>query len=176
MEGFNKYAKAGLSAFVTHQIREYTLMADTLNRAIALHPNLSPLPQGMNSVPTGKIENLLWVGGQLTKQQGSLLKYNVTAKFGLLGPSIGDIDIYGDISARFKLFGDSVTIAGYGWFKNEETPFLMNNYVSNHFIWKNDFGKVRNYRIGGKLNIPHTRTLINVGIENVENHIYFNEH
>ena len=176
LEGFNKYAKAGLSAFVTHQIREYTLMADTLNRAIALHPNLSPLPQRMNSVPTGKIENLLWVGGQLTKQQGSLLKYNVTAKFGLLGPSIGDIDIYGDISARFKLFGDSVTISGYGWFKNEETPFLMNNYVSNHFIWKNDFGKVRNYRIGGKLNIPHTRTLINVGIENVENHIYFNEH
>lgn len=174
LEGFNKYAKAGLSAFATHQIRNYNLVADTLDRSISIIDGLSPLPNGMISVPTGKTQNLFWVGGQLTKQKGSLLTYNVTAKFGLLGDVIGDVDVSGDISTRFKLFGDSVKITGYGWFKNEEAPFLMKKFVSNHFIWDNDFGKVRNYRIGGKLVIPHTKSNINIGIENVENYIYFN--
>ena len=176
LEGFNKYAKMGLSAFATHQVRKYTLMEDPINRdSINEMTTLTPLPGGMVRVPTGKLENLLWVGGQLTKQQGALLKYNVTAKFGLIGPSLGDVDVNGDISTKFKLFGDSVAISAYGWFKNETAPYLMENYVSNHFIWQNDFSKVQNYRFGGKLDIPHTRTFINVGLENITNYIYFNE-
>lgn len=175
LEGFNKYAKAGLSAFATHQIRKYTLMSDSINRTNGLLPGLDPLPNNMIAVPSGKTENLLWLGGQLTKQQGALLKYQATAKFGVIGSIAGDIDISGDISAKFKLLKDSVTITGYGAFKNEQAQFLMENYVSNHFIWENDFSKVRNYRVGGRLDIPHTRTQINVGVENIENHIYFNE-
>lgn len=175
LEGFHKYAKAGLSAFATHQIRRYNLVTDTLDRSILVPDGLSPLPNGLKNVPTGKTENLFWIGGQLTKQQGSLLTYNATAKFGVIGPVAGDVDITGDITTRFKLFGDTVSITGYGWFKNEESPFLMKQFVSNHFIWNNDFSKVRNYRAGGKLTIPHTRTIVNVGVENVENHIYFNE-
>lgn len=174
LEGFNKYAKAGLSAFATHQIRNYNLVSDTLDRSIPIIDGLSPLPNGMQSAPIGKTENLFWVGGQLSKQHGKLLTYNATAKFGLIGDVIGDINITGDISTRFKLLGDSVTITGYGWFKNEEAPFLMKKFVSNHFIWDNDFSKVRNYRVGGKLIVPHTYSILNVGVENVENYIYFN--
>ena len=166
LEGFHKYAKFGLSAFATHQIRDYKLRHDS----VFLY-----LPNGMTELPTGRTQNLLWVGGQLTKQRGALLNYDVTAKFGLLGPSLGDVDVSGNISTRFKMLGDSVTIAGYGWFKNESAPFLMENYVSNHFIWKNNFSKVRNYRIGGTLKVPHIGTFLNIGVENVENHIYFNE-
>jgi len=171
LEGFHKYAKFGLSAFATHQVRKYTLMSYQTDSSISVYP----LPVGITNLPTGKIENLLWVGGQLTKQRGSLLKYNITAKFGLLGPSLGNVDVSGDVSTKFKLFGDSVSITGYGWFKNENAPYLMNNFVSNHFIWKNDFKMLRNYRVGGKLEIPHTRTFINVGFENIENAIYFND-
>lgn len=35
-------------------------------------------------------------------------------------------------------------------------------------------GKTRSLRFGGILDIPHTRTRINAGVENVQNHIYFN--
>lgn len=174
LEGFNKYAKAGLSVFATHQIRKYTLVADTLDHTTEM-TNLTPLPENLRGIPTNTTENLFWVGGQLTKQQGDLLRYNVTGKFGVIGPVAGDININGDITTRFKLFGDSVSIAAYGWFKNEEAPLLIKQFVSNHFIWNNDFGKVRNYRIGGRLNVPHTHSVLNVGVENVENYIYFNE-
>lgn len=173
LEGFNKYAKAGIAAYVTHEIRKYNQTLDTITPG-------GVLPEGMSAYPVEKIkpseqQNLLWVGGQLTKQQGSLLKYNITGQVGLLGPAIGDVDITGEISANFKLFGDTVSIIGYGSFQNEETPYLMNNYVSNHFIWKNNFGKERRLKFGGKLNIPHTNTFINIGAENLQNYVYFND-
>lgn len=175
LEGFHKYAKAGLAAYITHEIRKYTQTIDTLNRSQTLPSGIDPFPNGITSISPSHTQNLLWVGGQLTKQQGSFLRYNATAQFGLIGDVIGDIDISGNISTRFKLFNDTVSITAYGHFKNEEAPYLMNNYLSNHFVWQNDFGKTRRFRIGGKLDIPHTKTFINVGIENLQNYIYFNE-
>ena len=66
-------------------------------------------------------------------------------------------------------------VTAYGLFANEAAPYLMQNYVSNYFMWQNDFGKTRRFRVGGEIAVPHTSTLVNVGIENVQNHIYFNE-
>lgn len=173
LEGFNKYAKAGLAAYATHQIRKYTQTTDTIDRITTLPEGLSPYP--VSKVPHKSSENLLWIGAQLTKQQGSLLRYNATAQFGIAGPVAGDIDIDGNLSTRFKLLGDSVTLTAYGKFSNQEAPYLMNHYVSNHFIWENDFGKIRRFRVGGKLNIPQTKSFLNVGVENLQNYIYFNE-
>lgn len=173
LEGFHKYAKAGLAAYATHEFRRYTQTTDTIDRVIELPEELTPYP--VAKVPGQANQNLLWVGAQLTKQRGSILTYDVTAEFGVVGDVAGDVKVNGNVSTRFKLFGDSVTISGYGLFKNEATPYLMNHYVSNHFIWDNDFDKTRTLRFGGILNIPHTRTRINVGVENVQNHIYFNE-
>ena len=155
LEGFNKYAKARLAAYATHQIRKYTQTTDTIDRITTLPEGLSPYP--VSKVPHKSSENLLWIGAQLTKQQGSLLRYNATAQFGIAGPVAGDIDIDGNLSTRFKLLGDSVTLTAYGKFSNQEAPYLMNHYVSNHFIWENDFGKIRRFRVGGKLDIPQTK-------------------
>lgn len=175
LEGFHKYAKAGLSAFLTHQIRKYDLMSDTLNRQTSLPVGISPLPDNYQNISSNKTENLLWIGGQLTKQRGPLIQYNITGKIGIVGSVVGDIDLSGDISTRFKLLGDSVTIVANGKFLNEEAPYLMKNYISNHFVWNNNFDKIRKTRIGGILDIPHTRSNFNIGVENVQNYIYFNE-
>ena len=172
LEGFNKYAKFGLAAYVTHEFRKYTQLTDTIESSSAESGRLTALPQ--YSIPHTYTENLIWVGGQLTKQQGSIITYNATAQFGLVGSVAGDIDISGDISTKFKLKNDSVKISGYGYFKNKAVPYLINNYISNHFIWQNDFGKERRVRVGGMLDFPLTRTKANVGVENIQNYIYFN--
>lgn len=172
LEGFNKYAKFGLAAYVTHEFRKYTQLTDTIESSSAESGRLTALPQ--YSIPHTYTENLIWVGGQLTKQQGSIITYNATAQFGLVGSVAGDIDISGDISTKFKLKNDSVKITGYGYFKNKAVPYLINNYISNHFIWQNDFGKERRVRVGGMLDFPLTRTKANVGVENIQNYIYFN--
>lgn len=172
LEGFNKYAKFGLAAYVTHEIRKYTQHVDTIETTSAESGLLTSLPQ--YSIPHTYTENLIWVGGQLTKQQGSIITYNATAQFGLVGSVSGDIDISGDISTKFRLRNDSVRITGYGYIKNKAVPYLINNYISNHFIWQNDFGKERRVRVGGMLDFPLTRTNANIGVENLQNYIYFN--
>ena len=107
-------------------------------------------------------DQLLWVGGQLTKQRGSLLTYMATAQFGIIGPVAGDLDVTGEVSTKFRLFGDSVRITGQGFFRNTETPYLLKRYLSNHFAWQNDFGKERRLRLGGVINVPHTGTKLSV--------------
>ncbi len=119
-------------------------------------------------------QNLLWAGAQLTKQQGEILNYKGTVQLGLVGPAAGEIKADAEIATRMRLLGDTVTIKGYGEFSNTTAPYLMNNYVSNHFIWKNDFGKTRRIKFGGKLDIPHTSTRAQAGVENIQNLIYFN--
>lgn len=175
LEGFNRYAKAGLSAYVTHEIRRFTQVPDTIPLAGDTRPQLlTPYPYDSRVDRRGS-QNLLWVGGQLTKQQGSLLRYEATAKIGVVGDAAGEVYLDGKIQTRFKLFRDSVSITGYGRFANESAPYLLNNYVSNYFIWKNEFSKTRRVRFGGILNLARTETKVNVGVENVQNLIYFNE-
>ena len=170
LEGFNKYAKFGLAAYLTYEIRKYTQRPDTLETESAETGLLSAIPA---TVPTSHSESVAWVGGQLTKQRGSILTYSATARFGLLGSVVGDFSVTGDISTKIKFRGDSVTITGYGYIKNEEVPYLMRNYISNHFIWSNDFSKSRRYRFGGILDVPRLGVTVNVGVENLENYTYF---
>ena len=172
LEGFHKYAKFGLAAYITHEFRRFNQAVDSIPLFEGRPEGLTPYPFDTKLAPK-KSENLLWAGAQLTKQRGSLLRYDVTGELGIAGPVAGDIKVEGNVSTRFKLFGDSVTINAYGSFYNEEVPFFMKEFVSNHFIWKNDFGKTRSLRLGGWLTLPYTGTYINAGVENIQNLIYF---
>lgn len=174
LEGFNKWAKAGLSAYLTHEIRHYKQGIDSIPIVGEERPEgLTPYPFE-TKVASKDSQNLLWVGAQLTKQQGKFLRYEATAKIGLVGEASGELDLNGRIATNFKLFGDTVSVSAYGLFANEAVPYLLKNYTSNHFIWKNDFEKTRRFRVGGELNIPQTATYLNVGVENLQNAIYFN--
>lgn len=172
LEGFNKYAKFGLSAYATHEVRRYTQVCDTMLTSSYKPENLTPFPEF--DIEPKTIENLLWVGGQLTKQRGSILTYGATAQFGIVGSVAGDIDVSGHLSTHIPLLGDTVSIVGEGFFRNTEASFLLKNYISNHFAWKNDFGKIRRFRVGGRIEIPRFGTTLSAGVENLQNYVYFN--
>ena len=169
LEGFNKYAKFGFSVYGTHEVRRYTQVTDTVT-GTTMHEGLETVPA---VVPHRTTQSLLWLGGQLTKQRGSLLRYNATAQFGVLGDVAGEIDLSGDVTTRFKMLGDSVSIKGYGYFKNLSVPYLLKNFVSNHFAWENDFSKTKRVRVGGELDIPFSWTNVNVGYETLTDYIYW---
>lgn len=171
LEGFHKYAKFGLAAYATYEVRKYTQTADTLETTSSSSGKLTTMPSV--SIPQEYTDNVVWVGGQLTKQRGSILTYNATAQFGVLGSVAGDMSISGDVSTKLRFRKDSVRITGYGYFKNEEVPYLLKNYISNHYIWQNSFGKTRRVRFGGILDVPLVGAKINVGVENIQNYVYF---
>ncbi len=174
IEGFQKWAKFGLSAFVTYEFdrfrQEWAGLED--DNTGSSTESLTPIPEGMALEPIHK-RSRLWVGGRLEKMKGSILRYNANAKFGLLGDAIGEIDIDGHIESRFKLGKDTVIIAADGFFRNTEPSYLLKHFIGNHFIWNNDFGKTRDFRVGGHLHIPWTSTDIRAGVENIQNYIYF---
>ena len=169
LEGFNKYAKFGFAMYGTHEVRRYTQVTDSVTG--------TPLSDGLETMPVAvphhMTQNLLWLGGQLTKQRGSLLRYTATAQFGVLGDAAGEIDVTGDVTTRFKMLGDSVSIKGYGYFKNLSVPYLLKQFISNHFAWDNSFSKTKRVRVGGELDIPFSWTNVNVGYETLTEYIYW---
>ncbi|MBD5210933.1 MAG: putative porin [Bacteroidales bacterium] len=173
LEGFHKYAKAGLALFLTHEYRHYTQPEDTVNRRLPLPETLTPLP--ISSIPTEQGENFVWIGAQLARRQGHILNYDATARLGVLGEAAGEVGLNGNIYTHIPLWGDTLNVTAYGDFSNTTVPYLLKHYISNHFAWDNDFGKTRRLRVGGRINLPRTATTISAGVENVQNLVYFNE-
>lgn len=175
IEGFQKWAKFGLSVYATYELDRYKYSVLGLDEW-----RVSGQPEGSTPLPVGyepllkETRNRVWVGGRIEKTRGSIVKYAADAKFGLVGKAAGEIDARGEIQTRFRLGNDSVTIAANAWFKNLEPNYFYENYVGNHFQWRNDFGKIRNIRAEGKIVIPWSRSEIRVGVENVQNQIYMN--
>ncbi|MCM1377760.1 MAG: putative porin [Clostridium sp.] len=187
IEGFRKWAKFGLSAYASYQIRRFRQPTDNLMKLPdssngnsggntagenGEESSLTPLPQGI-SIPPRKNQSLLWVGGRLSKTSGLLLNYTADVKFGLIGDAAGEIDLKGDASTRFKLLGDTAGVAVNVRFSNLNPSWFEREYISNHFIWQNDFGKIRRVRLGGGIDLPWTRTKLSAAVENLQNYVYF---
>lgn len=172
LEGFKKWSAFDVSAFAKHEYQHLTQTADTVNRTQPLPYGLTPLP--FSRVIPSKALNRFWVGGEISRTKGNLLNFSASAQFGILGDAVGDVIISGDVATKFKLLADSIKISAYGTFSNTTVPYLIKYYYSNHFAWENDFGKTRNFSIGGKLDVGRTNTVFGIELSNIQNHIYFN--
>lgn len=161
LEGFNKYAKAGLTAYVSHKFSRYTLM--NMDTSI---PNPSPVQYD---------EHELFVGGELAKRQGTLLHYNVNGEVGLLGEAIGQFKVNGDMNLNFRLGKDTVNLYARGHVTNLLPSFYMRHYHSNHFSWDNDLNKEFRTGVEGELNIQRWGTNLRAGVENIKNYTYFDQ-
>ncbi|MCH5225258.1 MAG: putative porin [Muribaculaceae bacterium] len=173
IEGFRKWVKFGLSAYISYQIQKYHQTSYYYPIDEEQADYLTPLPEGLY-VPPSATKNFLWVGGRFQKDKGNILRYSADVKFGLIGDGAGDIDLNGYVSTKIPVRGDSIKISAEGHFSSLSQPYLLQQYISNHFVWSNNFGKSRKYKIGGNLHIPWTKTTINVGLENIQNYVYFN--
>ncbi len=155
LEGFNKYAKAGLKAFAHHEFKHYAL------------PDSASDARSYN-------EQTLYVGGQISKTQGNTLHYDATGEVGTLGASVGDIYIDGTADLNFPLLGDTVQLAADGFFHHYAPTFYYTKYHSRHFWWENDdFKNVTHTRLQGRLSWERTDTQLRVAVDNITNHVYF---
>lgn len=157
-EGFNKYAKAGITVFATHKLNSYWLMSregDNWN-------------DKMN-------EHEVFVGGEISKRQGKSLHYSAIGKFGVLGQAIGEFDVNGNVGLNFKLLKDTISLTARGNVSLANAPFYMRHYHSKHFWWDNDMEKEFRTKIEGELNIKRLGTNIRVGAQNIKNYTYLGE-
>ncbi len=158
-EGFNKWAKAGLTAFLSYEFRNFTLTDTT---AVARQRVLNHYK-----------ESALSIGGELSKRQGNLLHYNVLGELVLAGEDAGQFNVEGKGDLNVRLFGDTVRLDAYAFIKNENPVFYYRHFQSKHYWWDNtDLSKIFRTRIEGKLSIDKWGTLLRVGVENIKNYTY----
>jgi len=162
-EGFSPWVKFDLTAYITHDIRQFTLM-DTV-----------PQMPGDTTHFRSHISNYnaTFIGGELAKRTGKILRYNAQASLGILGYNLGDFNLSGNIETRIPFMHDIASVSANGYIKNTSPTFYENHYHSQYFWWDNSFKKTRKVFIGGQITIPHTLTQAGIGVENVSNYIYF---
>lgn len=154
LEGFNKWAKAGLKAFITSELRHFTLPSATGTDTYNEH-NLS-------------------FGAQLSKKQGKTLHYDAIAETWLTGEDAGQLKIDGSADLNFKLFGDTLTLTANGFFYRLNPTFYYRHYHSRHAWWDNtNMSKILHSRIQGILNYQKTRTTLRVAVDEIKNYTYF---
>lgn len=153
LEGFNKWAKAGVKVFALHELRHYSL------------------PDSVGRYSWNK--SALSVGGQLSKTMGKTFHYNITGQVGVMGDDAGEIHIDANADLNFPLFGDTVTLAAGGFYYHEVPSSFMSTYRSKHLWWDNDLSMMDHFRVQGIFAYQKTRTKLRVAFDELRNYVYF---
>ena len=157
LEGFNKYAPAGLKVFATHNLRRYQM------------PELDS--DGMARLSHWTEHNVS-IGGQLRRTMGHTFHYNLQAETWLTGEDAGQLKLDGQTDLNFPLFGDTIHLAAKAYFYRLTPSFAERRYHGKHFWWDNDLEKTTRTRIEGLFSYDKTHTSLRVAIEEIQNYTY----
>ena len=158
LEGFNRYAKAGLTGYISHKFSRYDLM-------------------NADSMTVDRFtEQEIYVGGEVAKRQGKTLHYSIDGEVGIMDKAMGQFRVNGNMDLNFRLWKDTVNLIIRGFVKNTLPSFYMRHYHSNLHVWDNDnMEKEFRTRVEGELNIDRWGTNLRAGVENVKNYTYLNQ-
>lgn len=164
LEGFNKWAKAGLKAFLSYELRHYALpsMVTPSASTVAFY----------NGDKTWNQHDIS-IGGQLLKTLGKTFHYDVSAEAWLAGSRAGQVHVDGHADLGFPLLGDTVQLAATAFFHRSAPSFYMGQYYGKHYMWDNNLNQEIHSRILGEFSLKKTRTKLRVGYDVLKNYTYF---
>ena len=159
LEGFNKYMKAGVKAFVTHEYRRY-VMPDTLGETV---------------FQQRWTEHNVSIGGQINKTEGKTLHFNLLGEFWIAGEDASQLRLDFNTDLNFRLWNDTVRVAAKAFFHRLNPSFYYRRYHSQHLWWdrQNDFNQEMHTRIEGNLSYSLTNTRLRLAVEEIQNYTYF---
>ena len=160
LEGFNKYMKAGLKAFVSFEYRKYQM---------PFLPNEETTAYQMNSW-SGHCLN---IGGQMSKTQGKTLHFNLAAELGMSGMDAGDLAVDFNTDLNFRFLGDTVRLAANAYFHRTSSPYFMEQYHSKHLWWDKSLDSETRTHVEGLFSYDKTNTQLRVAVDQIQNYTYF---
>ncbi len=164
LEGFNKWAKAGLKAFVSHELRHYELpvMATPAGSSAAFFAGEEKWNRHDVSV-----------GGQLLKTLGRTFHYDISAEAWLAGDRAGQFHLDGHADLGFPLLGDTVQLAATAFLHRSAASFYMEQFHGKHYWWEQQLDQQIHSRLLGEFFLKKTRTRLRVGYDVLKNYTYF---
>ena len=153
LEGFNKWAKAGLKIFATSELRHFSLPAPTMGTDSYNEHNLS-------------------IGAQMNKTQGSF-RFNATAEATLTGTDAGQLKLNGQTDLRLPLLGDTLRIDAKAGLERLVPTFYYRHYHSRHLWWDKTLDKETRANLEGVLTFSRTKTRLRVAFSDIKNYAYF---
>lgn len=153
-EGFNKWAKAGVTLYAAHEYRRFRLPTAETTDSTDVFQNYN--------------ENDIVLGGELLKQQGRTLHYKAGAEFCVAGANLGDVDINGQADLNFRMGHDTVHVEAYAHFQTLSPAFYYQHFHSQTTWWDiDDLDKETRSRIEGTITLDRTHTSLRFGVENI---------
>ena len=155
LEGFNKWAKAGMKLFIADDMKHYSL------------------PQFDSSFYSWT-ENSVSIGAELSKRAGNTLHFGALGEFYVLGTDVGQVKIDGNLDLKFPLLGDTIQLDASGYFHLVQPMTYYRIYQSRHFKWdtRDNFTKETRTHIEGNLSLKRTETRLRVAVDNITNYTY----
>lgn len=157
LEGFNKWAKAGIKLFANFNLR---------------HFNLPALNADSSMYYKGYTESKLSVGGQILKTQGRTLHYDISGEVWVDPDDAGQFHIDANADLNVPLFGDTMQFLANAFIHRDAPTFYDNTWHSRHAWWDNDFDQQLHSRLMGVLSFPKFGTQLRVVYDNIKNYIY----
>ncbi len=156
LEGFNKYAKAGLKLFASHELRHYALPDETAHQ------------KSFN-------ESDIRFGAQISKTQGIAVHYDVLGEFAVAGDQSGAFNLEGHGDLNFHLWGDTIQLAAHVKVENNLPSFYYRHYGSKYFTWENNLDKEFHTKVEGIFSLKRTHTRLRFAMDNISNYTYLTQ-
>ena len=155
LEGFNKWALAGIRLFAQHDFNHYSI------------PLTAVTTEGYN-------ENRITLGGMLFRHQSKTFRYNLLAQTSSDGNSFGEFKLHADANLHFRLFGDSIDFSAHATAVNQQPTFYYRHMQGKYLWWDNSsLDKQMTTRIGAVLTSRKTHTRLAFDVENIKKYTFF---
>ena len=163
-EGFNKYALAGLSAYVGFLSRRYEM------------PDLLTVGEEQKKTVATYKENDVLIGGRIVRTQGTYVHYNADAEFIVAGDNAGDLTVNGtgelNLPLSFISLPDTAQLEIEAKFQRMGAHPMLVHFHSNNIWWDQEPDPETRIRLGATLRVPRLNTRLSFAVENISDYIY----
>ena len=122
-------------------------------------------------------ENTAFLYAGIRGQFRKYMDWNAKAHYNVLGARSGDFDLEGNINFNlypFRRARTSPLTIGAGIRTSLQQPnFYQEHFYSSLFKWDNEFSKVSDTRINGRLSIPHWKLDAEVAYSLLSGNVYY---
>ncbi|MDH6358001.1 putative porin [Parabacteroides sp. PF5-9] len=182
-EGFQDWAKFGLTAFVNMEKRQFKLQPIGPENPSILsidpeNPTVKPsYPEDLTNYEVFEKfdEFSTYLGAELSKRRGSVLTYNARGELCVVGDDIGEFRLNGEIQTKFSLFKKEAGIRLDGYINNLTPAFFYRHNRSRYFQWDYKLKNEKRVYAGGTIDLESSKTQLSAGVTSLTNYVYFDQ-